>query len=53
MYVRKSMGFNDVIKMLGISSKVLLDKLRVLEEAKIVNMIVQQESRVRYELTFC
>jgi len=53
LYVRKSMGFNEMKSVLRISSRVLSDKLRTLEEAGIVVRKVRTERPVRvlYELT--
>ncbi len=53
LYIRKNMGFNEMKKVLRISSRVLSDKLKALEEAGIVVREVRTERpvRVQYELT--
>ena len=53
LYIRRKMSFNDIKKVLAISSRVLSDKLKTLEEVKIVSRIVELKKplRVYYELT--
>ena len=52
LYLRK-MSFNDLKRMLPISSRVLSDKLKALEKAGIVLRVVEESRppRVYYELT--
>jgi len=52
LYFRR-MGFNEIKRMLPISSRVLSDKLRALENEKIVFRVVEDRKppRVYYELT--
>ncbi len=47
------MSFNDIKRMIPISSRVLSDKLRVLEETSVIVRIVEEgrPPRVYYELT--
>ena len=53
LYLRKTMSFNELRKTLGISSRVLSDKLKVLESCKIIVRTVKPEKppRVYYKLT--
>ncbi len=49
----KSMGFNEMKNLLGVSSRVLSDKLKILENSGIVlrKVIASRPVRVQYELT--
>ena len=50
---QKSMSFNELNRTLNISSRVLSDKLKILEDYKIVTRIVKPEKppKVYYQLT--
>ena len=53
LYLRKTMSFNELKKTLNVSSRVLSDKLKILENSKIVVRIVKPDNppRVYYRLT--
>jgi len=53
LYLRKAMGFNELKRALKVSSRVLSDKLRVLEERRIIFRTVKPEKppKVLYRLT--
>jgi DNA-binding HxlR family transcriptional regulator len=53
LYIKGTMSFNELKRALGISSRVLSDKLKALEDAEIVSRNVKPEKppRVYYELT--
>jgi DNA-binding HxlR family transcriptional regulator len=53
LYLRKTMSFNELKKTLNVSSRVLSDKLKILEYYKIVIRTVKPEKppKVYYQLT--
>ncbi len=53
LYLRKTMSFNELRKALNVSSRVLSDKLKILEDHKIVVRMVKPDNlpRVYYRLT--
>ena len=53
LFLRNSRGFNDIKKILGVNSRTLSDKLKVLTEAGYIERSIGQEPplRVAYSLT--
>jgi len=53
LYLRENMSFNELKKTLNVSSRVLSDKLKILENSKIINRIVKPERppKTHYQLT--
>jgi len=53
LFLRNSMGFSELKKILGVNSRTLSDKLRILGRCEFVRRLVEQGPplRVRYSLT--
>jgi DNA-binding HxlR family transcriptional regulator len=53
LFLRKTVGFNSLKRILGANSRTLSDKLKSLRESRYIERIISQEPplRVRYSLT--